>query len=362
MEPSLGQASQIRLCSLKILAIVGATFAPAIANAQCLVSGASARLSNFCILEQMSQSLIDYRLALFIDTRLKSEGYSRGLGLPNSQAAPTISTKAFVQPILSYSDNINGGNSPESLVLGNVTFDGDEALYRKEGVIAGLGAGLNGRSILDEGRYINYGVNASYAHSPEFDLGVTTTSVDVSSINHIQNWWYLDAHITTSRVRKDITDNTTSTISLVSSKVYSSGGDSYSEASFGISRYFADSFTQNQFTLGYDTIHSNGMFSSFDVMFGEALEGQLTTRFSSRARVSMLLANKPLSLTARYSIADGGMMLGFERNENTYEINATYPIWGNLKATVGYRVTDSTIDYFDIDTPTFGVEFTSIQF
>ena len=358
----MGQASQIRPCSLKILAIVGATFAPAIANAQCLIAGTSARLSNFCILEQMSQSLVDYRLALLIDTRLKSEGYSRGLGLPNSQAAPTTSTKAFVQPILSYSDNINGGNSPEPLVLGSLTFDGDEALYRKEGVIAGLGAGLNGRFILDEGQYINYGVTASYAHSPEFGLGITTTSVNVSSINHIQNWWYLDAHITTSRVRKDITDNTTSTISLVSSKVFSSGGDSYSEASFGISRYFADSYTQNQFILGYDTIHSNGMFSSVDVMFGEALEGQLTTRFSSRARVSMQLVNKPLSLTARYSTADGGMMFGFERNENTYEISATYPIWGNLKATVGYRVTDSTIDYFDVDTPSFGVEFTSIQF
>ena len=215
---------------------------------------------------------------------------------------------------------------------------------------------------MDEGQYVNYGVTASYAHSPEFGLGITTTGVNVSSINHIQNWWYFDAHITTSRVRKDITDNTTSTISLVTSKVYSSGGDSYSEASFGISRYFADSYTQNQFTLGYDTIHSNGMFSSVDVMFGEALEGQLTTRFSSRARVSMQLVNKPLSLTARYSTADGGMMFGFERNENTYEISATYPIWGNLKATVGYRVTDSTIDYFDVDTPSFGVEFTSIQF
>ena len=358
----MGRGMQTKLCSLKILAIVGATFAPAIVNAQCLISGASARLSNLCILEQMSQNLIDYRLALLIDSRLKSEGYSRGLGLPNSEAAPTISTKAFVQPILSYSDNINGGNSPEPLVLGSLSFEGDEALYRKEGIIAGLGAGLNGRYILDEGQYVNYGVTASYAHSPEFGLGITTTGVNLSSINHIQNWWYLDAHINTSRVRKDITDNTTSTISLVSSKVYSSKNDSYSEASFGVSRYFAESYTQNQLTLGYDTIHSNGMFSSVDVMFGEAHEGQLTTRFSSRARVSMQISNKPLSLTARYSIADGGMMLGFEHNENTYEISATYPIWGNLKAMVGYKVTDSTIDYFDVDTPIFGVEFTSIQF
>lgn len=358
----MGQASQIRPSSLKILAIVGATLAPATAEAQCLVAGASARLSNFCLLEQMSQGSIDYRLALFIDTRLKSEGYSRGIGLPNSEAAPSVSTKAFVQPILFYSDNINGGNSPEPLVLGNLTFYGDEELYRKEGVVAGLGAGLSGRFILDEGRYINYGVDASYAHSHEFDLGVIKTSLNVSSINHIKNWWYLDAHITTSSVRKDITDNTTSTISLVSSKVYSFGGDRYSEASFGVSRYFAEGYIQNQLTLGYDTIHSNGMFSSVDVMLGEALEGQLTTQFSSRAVVSMQIANKPLSLIARYSIADGGMMLGFERNDNTYEISVTYPLWENLTATVGYRVTDSTIDYFDVDTPTFSVELKSIKF
>ena len=104
------------------------------------------------------------------------------------------------------------------------------------------------------------------------------------------------------------------------------------------------------------------MFSSVDVMLGEALEGQLTTQFSSRAVVSMQIANKPLSLIARYSIADGGMMLGFERNDNTYEISVTYPLWENLTATVGYRVTDSTIDYFDVDTPTFSVELKSIKF
>lgn len=342
--------------------IVGAILAPTVINAQCLIAGASAKLSNFCMLEQMSQSLIDYRLALFIDGRLKFEGYSRGLGLPNSEGIHPNSIKAYMQPIVYYSDNINGGNSPEPLVLGSLTFNGDEALHRKEGIIAGLAGGLTGRYIFDEGQYLNYGVNASYAHSPEFGIGILKTNVDVSSINHIQNWWYLDAHITSSRLRKEITDDATNAISVVTSNLHSNEGNSYSEARFGIRRYFAESYIQNQLTIGYDTIHSSGLFSSVDVMLGEALEGQLTTRFSSRARVSLQLANKPLSLTARYSTADGGIILGFERNETTYEISATYPILRNLKATVGYKVTDSTIAHFNIDTPSFGVEFASTQF
>jgi hypothetical protein len=362
MEPLSGRGLQIKLCSWKIFAVVGATFAPAIANAQCLIAGASARLSNFCILEQMSQSLVDYRLALLIDTRLKSEGYSRGLGLPNSQASPTISTKAFVQPILSYSDNINGGNSPEPLVLGNLTFDGDETLYRKEGIIAGFGAGVSGRYIHAEGKYLTYGVNASYAHSPKYGLGIATTSANVSSINHIKNWWFLDAHINTSRVRKDITDETNSNISLVSSKVYASSENTYIEASFGVNRYFAESYNQNQLLLGYKTIHSNGVYSALNFTFGESIANQLATKFALSGQVTTQVAQKPLKLSASYSQADGGMLLGVELDESTVAVSASYPVWKNLTASVGYRRTDSSIDYFDVSTPTFGIQFQAIQF
>ncbi|MDA9046529.1 hypothetical protein N9H68_01640 [Planktomarina temperata] len=129
-------------------------------------------------------------------------------------------------PILSYSDNINGGNSPEPLVLGNLTFEGDEALNRKEGIVAGVGAGFSGRFIHAEGKYFTYGVNSSYAHSPKYGLGITTTSANISSINHIKNWWFLDVQINTSRVRKDITDESSSNVSLASSKVYSSDENS----------------------------------------------------------------------------------------------------------------------------------------
>ena len=34
----------------------------------------------------------------------------------------------------------------------------------------------------------------------------------------------------------------------------------------------------------------------------------------------------------------------------------------SLTASVGYRTTDSTIDYYDVSTPTFGVQFSSFNF
>ena len=335
-------------------------FLPSIASAACYIDGSIERLSNYCALDKIQGARVDVRTAQLIDYKLKLEGSTRGLGLPTRVKLHSVLKALY--PILSYSDNINGGNSPEPLVLGNLTFTGDETLYRKEGVIAGFGAGVSGRYIHAEGKYFTYGVNASYSHSPKYGLGIATTSANFSSINHIKNWWFLDAHVNTSRVRRDITDQTNSNISLVSSKVYASGENAYSEASFGVNRYFAESYNQNQLLLGYKTIHANGMYSAVNLTVGESVENQLATRFALSGQLTTQVAKKPLKLSASYSQADGGMLLGIARDETTVAVSASYPIWKNLTVSVGYRRTDSSIDYFDVSTPTFGVQFNAIQF
>ena len=330
------------------------------ANASCYSEGARGRLGNYCALDKIKGARIDVLTAQLIDYKLKQEGNTRGLGFP-SRVKPNSMSKAFY-PILSYSDNINGGNSPEPLVLGNLTFEGDEELVLKEGVLTGFGAGISGRYIHAEGKYFTYGVNASYAHSPKYGLGIATTSANVSSINHIRNWWYLDVHANTSRVRKDITDETNSNLSIVTSKVFEPSDSVYSEASFGINRYFAESYNQNQLLFGYKTIHTNGVYSALTITVGDAVENQLATKYALSAQIVTQLANKPLKLSASYSKADGGMLLGVERDETTMSVSASYPIWKKLTANVGYRKTDSTIDYFDVSTPIFGIQFAAVQF
>lgn len=310
----------------------------------------------------MNHSVIDYRVAQSLDNSLKTEGHSRGLNLPNGKTRPSSSGAYYIQPILAYSDNINGGNSPEPLVLGNITFESERDLVRKEGVIAGFGAGLSGRYIHSEGRYFSYGINASYAHNSKHGLGITTTNAKLSSINHLKNWWYLDIHANTSSVRKEITDETNSKLSIVSSKIYQNGSHTFTEASFGVSRYFTNNYTQNQFSIGYDTISMNGVFTSLDLMLGEDVGDRLVERFSIVGRASTQLAGKPFTLTASYSKADGGIVMGFQRREETYVINGTYPIRKNIMLTAGYKTTNSTIDYFDVAAPTFSLQFASLNF
>jgi len=281
------------------------------------------------------------------------------LGLPTQ--VHKKSTYRAIYPTLSYSDNINGGNSSKPLVIGKLTLQGDETLYRKEGIVTGFGAGFGGRHIHSEGKYITYGFNVGYAYSLKHELGIATTSANISSINHIKNWWYIDLHANISRVRKEITDETNSTLSLVSSKVYKSGNNTYSEASFGVNHYFAESYEQYQLLFGYKTIHANGIFSVLSLTVGENVASKLATRFALSGQLTTQLAKKPLRLSASYSNAVGGMLLGIARDETTIALSASYPIWKNLSVSVGYRETDSTIDYFDVRTPTFGIQFSAIQ-
>ena len=93
--------------------------------------------------------------------------------------------------------------------------------------------------------------------------------------------------------------------------------------------------------------------------FGEAVENQLATKISLKAKVITNLAKKPLTLSASYADADGVMLFGVERSEETYSICASYPLWRGITASIGHRTTDSTIDFFDVSTPTFGIQFSS---
>lgn len=335
-------------------------FLPSIASADCYNNGASGRLANFCALNELLNTKINLRNLRFIDQKLKFEGRLKGLGFPNRLKKSYISKSIY--PIVSYSDNINGGNSPKPLVIGNNTFRGDEALYRKEGIVAGLAVGLNGRYIHTERGYIKYNINSSYTQSPKHGIGISSTNASSCSINHIKNWWYLDACVNTSHIFKDITENKNKNISLIGSKVYSSYKNTYNKTSFGLNHYITETYAQNQVLVEHKTIYSNKLYSTFNFTIGGDVENQLTTQIAIRAQLIKELLNKPLKLSINYSKHDGGMLLGLDYNTRDIGISASYPVWKNLTINLGYKKSKSNINYYDNSTPSFGIQFNPIKF
>ena len=323
------------------------------ASAFCLGGSGNERLENFCLINEINGTRVDAGTVRLVDVRLKREGYRRGLGFPI--AVPRHSIGHFATPSLRYSENVNGGDPPGPLILGNLRFDTDESRYRKKGLLAGVDAGWSGRHIYGEGRYFNHRVNGSYAHSTEHDVGVATIGANVCSINHISNWWYIDACADRSREHKDLGADDTGNVSVVGSRIFSIGSTRYAQAKLGVNRHFSNNSPQNQMVAGWETIHSNEMFTGLDLTFGESVLNQLATRFSASAKFIHQVAGKPLEVRLSFVDARGGLLFGIRRDERTHSASVGYPIMRGLHMAVGYRKTNSTIDYFDTSTPTFGV-------
>ena len=298
-------------------------------------------------------------MADHIDARLKTMGHTNGIG--REIIVESKKTNLFYNPLLYFSDNINGGNSPEPVVLGNLIFVGDEALVRKEGFVSGFSFDLNGRLIYANDRYLRHSASVTYVYSPEHKLGIRSAAAKVCNFNHLTNWWYLDACAETLRISKDMTDETKTDVSLGASKFFAIGDHIYNQTSFKLNRHFSDVFTQNQIEIGLTSIHQADVYSSLNVILGDTIKNELSTRVALNGQVSALLAKRRLSISGGFSYSDGGDLFGFERNEHTYKLSVSYPIWDNLRLSVGYRETDSSIDYFDVSTPTFHIQLGQVK-
>lgn len=332
------------------------------ASASCIGLGGDERLQNYCLLNAIDGKAIDHRTAKMVDSRLRRAGSSTGLGFPRVVAFESSSMSFSVRPLLSYEANINGGNPDKPLMIGNLTFNGDEALYKTSGAVAGLGAILSGRTIYGEDKYLNYNFDTSYALSSSSDDRIATTSASVCSLNHIANSWYIDACANQSRMRKTLSDSSSSNLKLMAAYIFTSATKEHSQVKFGVNRFFADNYTQNQLVLGIDTLHPSSVFTGVEATFGEAIPEQLATRISVSGRVGLQVAGKPLTVNASFGEATGGLLFGVDRDAKSASISATYPVWRNFSATIGYTKTDSTIDYFDLDTPTLSIQFVPIEF
>lgn len=330
------------------------------AHASCLNPNADTRLRTLCVADTLARNAVTLDDALLLDTLLKREGYAAGLGLPNQ--VPQSSTQTFVTPTLDYNTNINGGNPNRPLVLGGLTFTGDEANLRRKGVVAGVGAGVNGRSIVGEGRYLDYGIAANYAYSPQHSLSTARGSANLCSRNHIANQWYMDACGDATRLVRDLAAENTAGLTLSTAKLFSTGNGAYHSTSLGVRRHYAESYQQNQIQLGWSTVRNRGAYTALNAAFGETVQDQLSLRRSVNATVGTTLFNRALTATVGYSYADGGRLLGFERNDTTRSVNISYGLTQNLSLNVGYRSIDSTIDYFSEREPVVSVQFAPLRF
>jgi hypothetical protein len=170
--------------------------------ADCAQEFASERLQLRCLTTLLQEGRLRSDYVLRADSILALQGYERRFGLVSAPSDPIVGFSLF--PILQYSSDVNGGNLPGELALGNFVFLPDPELERKSGLIVGAGVGSEIRFLLGEGRYVDIDLTATYGYSPEHSLDVSSFIGGICSKNHLVNWWYLDFCAASVQVSKPV--------------------------------------------------------------------------------------------------------------------------------------------------------------
>ena len=309
------------------------------AAANCLVFPQNERLSNYCILSKVDGKRVDAQTANVVIQRLQREGYFGGL------SSPQFVTQVY--PTFTYSNNINGGNPDKKLKLGNLEFDGEPELVAKQGVVGSLNFAASNRTTIDEGRYIDASASLSLSYSPEHALSYTNTNIRLCSKNKMSKDTHVDVCASTTSQNKDITRDQTDSLSASWGKMLYVEDLGFNEAKIGLKRVYNDDFEQNQLLLSVDTIHDRDLFTSLSIKFGAPVEGNLALNYGIGLGVSGVVKDRKVTLNLNHEYSDGGRLLGVERDDKVTTVSLSTQLRKGTSITLGYKASNSSIDYFD---------------
>ena len=120
----------------------------------------------------------------------------------------------------------------------------------------------------------------SYAHVYNYSNSILKTSADACFNNHLKDLGYLDFCSSAHKTFKNFIIDNRSDISIFGSKFFSSAKFRHHEASLGLRRNFANTYTQNQLVFRAVTLHKSGVYSKVSATFGDAVTGKLVMRKS----------------------------------------------------------------------------------
>jgi hypothetical protein len=318
------------------------------------------RLQAYCYLAVYTNTIIPSTLADHIDRTLRSIGNADGIG--RDQYVPIFQRSISLRPTLEYDNNINGGNPEGPLVLGDLTFFGDDSLVRVAGALVGLNLNVGGRYLYGEGSYLDYSVGSSYAYSPDHGLGIFSSSLSFCNVTLLTTWTYLDVCAMSSKIQKDLLDSETDEVSLAISKFRTFDDSTLGMVGIELSRYINNNQPQYRVSLEQEVITKDGVVVNLDLMVGEPLDGLLATTFSLNSTAALPVSNRFLEIGLQFSEASGGYLLGISRSDRSILINASYQLSNWLEVGIGYSSVDSTIDYYDEDVPFLSIGLPAIRF
>ena len=279
-------------------------------------------------------------------------------GLPQTGV---ISQQGTVAPVLSYDDNINGGNQNASFELGGFTFEGSPETIAKEGIVVGAEVGGTLRYAYGRGRFLDVSGGLSAIYSPKHDLSKYAASLNVCSKNHIQGWTYVDFCARANGQSMSLSESVSYTASTAVTQLFSFAGYDH-EATATLEQSYFEDYDQAQFGSALTT--SLGTLGSVAVGFevGEDVDDTLHLNNRFYATYNTSAFQRPVSFQIERGLYDGGTFFGQDRVDETFTLGLRTRVSKQITVGITARKNDSSVDFYDYQTIGFSFGITGFQF
>jgi hypothetical protein len=296
--------------------------------------------------------------AIAFDLLLLRQGYENTLVLHPSTRSQGLSYS--ISPSLGRDQNINGGNPDKPLVLNGLTFVGQEELQAESGWLVGLNAGMSLSQPIAEGTYITSALQLYYGAHAGSNLRVGRYSLNTCANTQLSQAWYAGSCIAQSGTKRDLSSSRVQSISLEAGHVASLTNVTQAAVGVQLERVLTYDYAQNRYGFDLDVIHNFMPSTYVQVQKGQDVQGEHVLDFNLTVRQQIRLGRHGYGLSISRSVYNGSRLLGVAREDviEALTVSTFLPDLGSIN--FGYSRTDSTIDYYDLDSPTFSVGFEAL--
>lgn len=322
------------------------------------LSSGSERLALYSYTEYLKSSR-DPRLLNAVNKQMERQAFSILEGQPAPRGL--LFKRGNIAPVLSYDDNVNGGNRNSTFDLGGFTFKGDPKYLAKESIVFGAEAGGALRYAYGRGRYFDLSGGVSAVHSPKYDLQKYNAGVSLCSRNHIQGWTFADFCARANRQKTDLSTDTSYSLSASGSQLFSLGKFDH-ELTATVEKNYYDNYNQAAVGMSLGTSLGKPGSVTFGFKVGEKVSNELHLDNSIFANYRTNIADRPVSFQLARSAYKGGSFFGQDRKDEMISFSVSTQLTKQVAVSLVAKHNDSSVDFYSYDSVGVNFGITGWQF
>jgi hypothetical protein len=309
----------------------------------CKNSSLDERLTTYCIIDKVAGKVVSTDEGRHINELIKNIGLGEDLSVEEVKH----NARFYILPIVQHSQNINGGNSSDKLVINGLEFTGDPQLSKKAGMLVGVGLGVYGRKNFNGGYYFKYNSGLNILRSPEHDLNVFNHNISGCFVKHLKNWRYLDLCISSFEEEKKLSDYQERNYKIQLSNINKIDNDIYIRPSVALNNFHLPNSSQKQLEFGIEAIVNKNTNVSNFYKFGEQINGQLSLKEKVRTMLETKVFGTEIKFVIDQTKSEGGRFLGINLREDINTKTLSFRVWKDIEIGVGNTKTRSSISSFN---------------